>query len=276
MAPEVSSRSGPLAGEVPDGTVRAVAFWHDRPHSLEEALERSLAVVSGRVLRVQPGPDLIVPAEGLEGGVDRIPTERVLFAVDQVLAGQLQARVIPLFRTGDAGFVIAEDPPYVVGDRYVLFLTQADGGLYRPIAPEGRLQVTETGLELSSTREFLSELRGRSLESLAADVVRLAPTEGVPSGPVGLQLRNNAANPFTANTSVSYALPEPAHVELGVFDAQGRMVRQLVDGRQDGPRWYTVEWDGRDDRQQPVPNGVYMIRLATPTDRRSVSVVRIR
>lgn len=275
MTPEVSEESGPLSGEIPEGTARAVAFWHDRPNTMEEALERSVAVVSGRVLRVNPGADLAVQVEGLEDGVDRIPTQRILFAVDKVIAGAVKARVVELFRTGNAEFVIAEDPPYAEGERYVLFLTRADRGTYRPIAPEGRLKVTEAGFELSSTREFMSDLRGRSVESISADVARLSPMTGVPSGTVGLQLRRNAGNPFTSRTSVSYALPEPSEVKLGVFDAQGRQVRSLVDGRQDGPRWYTVGWDGRDDREQAAPNGVYFFRLVTPQGTKSVSVVRI-
>ena len=275
MSPEVPEPSGPLAGEIPEGNARAVAFWHDRPNTLEEAMERSVAVVAGRVLRIGQGKDLVVPVEGLADGVDRIPTQRILFAVDRVLGGQLNARVIELFRTGNAEFVIAEDPPYAVGDRYVLFLTRADRGTYRPIAPEGRLKVTESGLESSSSREFMSELRGSSIESLSSDVARLVPMEGTPAGPVGLQLRRNAGNPFTSRMSVSYSLPGPAVVKLAVYDALGRVVRSLVAGRQDGPRWYTVEWDGRDDRLQSAPNGVYFVRLVTPEGTKSVSVVRV-
>lgn len=268
--------TGPLAGGVPEGTARAVAFWHDRPNTLEEAVERSVAVIRGRVLRVKAGPDLTVSVEGLEDNVDRIPTQRILVAVDRVLAGQLRPRMVELFRTGNDEFVLAEDPPYVEGEQYVLFLTRADHGTYRPIAPEGRLKVTEAGLEPSSSREFMSELRGRGVEMLASDLVRVAPIpDGTPTFGTGLQLRQNAANPFTSETSVSYALPEPSDVKLGVFDAQGRLVRGLVDTRQDGPRWYTVQWDGRDDRHQPAPNGMYFIRLVTPQEVKSVSVVRI-
>lgn len=274
LGPAPSEDSGFLSAEIPEGTARAVAFWHDRPNTMEEALERSIAVVRGRVLRVQPGADLVVPVEGLKDNVDRIPTERVLFAVDKVLAGQLNPRVVELFRTGSADYVIAEDPPYVQGESYVLFLTHADRGMYRTISPEGRLKVMETGLEMASSREFMSDLNGLSVDALSAEVARLSPTPGAPSRPLALQLRRNA-NPFTSRTSVSYALPEPADVNLAVFDAQGRQIRSLVAARQDGPRWYTVEWDGRDEAQQSAPNGVYFIRLVTPQGMKSVSVVRI-
>lgn len=266
---------GPLSGEIPEGTARAVAFWHDRPNTIEEAMERTLAVVRGRVLQVKAGPDLVVPVEGLEDGVDRIPTQRVLLAVDQVLAGEMRSRVVEIFKTGNETYTLVEDPAYAEGEEYVLFLTRALRGTYRPIAPEGRLKITAEGLQPTSTREFMSDLRGGNVESLAMDIRRAAPMTGVPAGPLGLQLRRNAANPFTAHTSVSYTLPGPGTVKLIVLDAQGRVVRTLVDGQQDGPRWYTVEWDGTDDGRRVVPNGVYFFRLVSPHGQKSVSVVRV-
>ncbi len=259
-----------------EGRVYAMAFWHNRPHTLEEAVERSVAVVRGRVLTVSAGPDITVPVDGSESGADMIPTRRILFAVDKVLAGQIPGSQVELFQTGDANFVLEEDPPYAVGEQYVLFLTNADHGRYRPISPEGRIRVSAGGLAPSSTREFMSEVRGRSVESFSSDVARLTPTPSGATTRVALQLRRTAMNLNTSHTSISYALPGPSAVELGVFDVQGRLVRSLVNGRQDGPRWYSVEWDGRNERLQPVANGLYFIRLLTPTGIKSISVPVVR
>ncbi len=259
------------------GASRAVAFWHERPQTLREAADRSEAIVVARVLRVVAGPDLVVPVEGLEDGVDRIPTQRILVSVERTLRGQLKSRLVELFRTGDSEFVLAEDPPYAVGERYVLFLTTMERGLYRPIAPEGRLKITPSGLVPSSEREFMSELRGGSVEMLSGDLAQLnAPLDEASAERAGLQLRTHAGNPFSSRTSVAYALPRAADVTLKVYDPQGRLVRTLVDARQDGPRWYTVEWDGTDDQARAVPNGIYFYRLQTPDGMKSAPVVRIR
>ena len=64
---EVASMT-PLAGEPHEGS-RAVAFWHDRPTTLVEAARQASAVVRGRVLRIAPGEDLVVPTEAVEGKV---------------------------------------------------------------------------------------------------------------------------------------------------------------------------------------------------------------
>jgi hypothetical protein len=260
---------------VSGGPTYAMAFWQDRPKTIEEATARSVAVVRGRVLSVTSGRDLTVPVEGLEGGVDRIPTQRVLFAVDKVLAGKLGSNLIELFQTGSPNFVLEEDPPYVEGERYVLFLTNADRGMYRTIAPEGRLLVDAGKLQPSSTREFMSDLQNRSVESLSDEVVRLSSVQ-TPTTSLSLQLRRNGSAPLTSRTSISYALPAPSQVQLGVFDAEGRLVRSIVNERQDGPRWYSAEWDGRNERLQPVPNGMYFFRLVTSQGTKSVSVLVMR
>ena len=53
----------------------------------------------------------------------------------------------------------------------------------------------------------------------------------------GLRLRQNQPNPFARSTDILFDLPRAAHVELRVFDAGGRLVDDLFDGRLPaGPR----------------------------------------
>ena len=261
-----------FGGEIEEGQARAIAFWHERPHTLEEATKTSEAVVNARVIQVTPGPDLTVPVDGLENGMDRIPTQRVLFAVDQVIAGTLRGRVFELFKTGNDEFTVAEDPSYVSGERYVLFLTTKEHGTYRVIAPEGRIKVTDAGLAPVSKREFMSDLRGRSVESLTRDLaLRSEASIGA-----GLQLRRNATDAATGRISISYAIPAASPVKLRLYDAQGRLVRTLVDASQDGPRWYTVEWDGADGRGRTTASGMFYARLETSAGVKTLSILRLR
>lgn len=260
-----------FGGEVEEGRARAIAFWHERPHTLEEASRNSEAVVSARVIQVVPGPDLTVPVEGLENGMDRIPTQRILFAVDRVISGTLNGRVFELFHTGNDEFVVVEDPAYVPGERYILFLATKEGGTYRVIAPEGRIRVTEGGLEPISKREFMSELRGRSVDALTRDLSLRSEA----SLDKGLQLRRNAST-VSGRVSISYAIPGNSPVKLRLFDAQGRLVRTLVDASQDGPRWYTLEWDGTDRHGRTVATGMYYARLETSAGVKTLPVIRLR
>lgn len=63
----------------------------------------------------------------MEGGEDRIPTQRIAFDVSRVLRGSIDSS-FDLFRTGNAEYVLEGDPAYRVGQTYVLFLTPREDG----------------------------------------------------------------------------------------------------------------------------------------------------
>ncbi|MBM3287209.1 MAG: hypothetical protein FJY88_07655 [Candidatus Eisenbacteria bacterium] len=67
-------------------------------------------------------------------------------------------------------------------------------------------------------------------------------------------------NPFSATTSLSYELRQPAEVTLEIFDLGGRLMRRLMSPPAvSGPQRLT--WDGRDDEGNAVAAGVYGYRL---------------
>ncbi len=73
-------------------------------------------------------------------------------------------------------------------------------------------------------------------------------------------------NPLCRTTTIRYAIPSAVGrprtaVSLSVYDVGGRLVRTLVDEPQ-GPGYYSVVWDGRDESGRTVPPGVYFYRLA--------------
>ena len=67
-------------------------------------------------------------------------------------------------------------------------------------------------------------------------------------------------NPFNHEVVLKYALPEPAEVELLVYDALGQVVRRLVAGFE-GAGFHRVVWDGRDEEGKLVATGAYIARL---------------
>jgi len=67
-------------------------------------------------------------------------------------------------------------------------------------------------------------------------------------------------NPARTGSIFEYSLPVASKVELRIFDLAGRLVRSLVDARQEAGVW-SVRWDGRGDHGHRVPSGIYFYRL---------------
>ncbi|MBD3336482.1 MAG: hypothetical protein GF355_13295 [Candidatus Eisenbacteria bacterium] len=82
------------------------------------------------------------------------------------------------------------------------------------------------------------------------------PTGGIPATPA---LHPTRPNPFGAEATVRFDLPDVRRVRLEVVDVTGRRVRDLISGRSVAPGRHAVVWDGRDDGGRPVGAGVYFI-----------------
>jgi hypothetical protein len=83
-------------------------------------------------------------------------------------------------------------------------------------------------------------------------------------------------NPTAAGASIVYSLPSSQDaVELGVYDASGRLVARLSDARATAGR-HVMHWDGRDLAGRTVPAGVYHYKLRTPSYEESNTVVVVR
>lgn len=88
----------------------------------------------------------------------------------------------------------------------------------------------------------------------SADVKEIAST------PSGLALFANSPNPFNPRTAIQFQMPRAGAVALRVYDAAGRVVRTLVDGRAEAGV-HSASWDGIDDSGRAVGSGVYLYRL---------------
>ena len=61
-------------------------------------------------------------------------------------------------------------------------------------------------------------------------------------------------------TKISYQIPEEGWVGLHVFNMSGQVVRTLVEGKRKAG-YYTIIWDGRDDRGEMVASDIYLYRI---------------
>jgi hypothetical protein len=90
------------------------------------------------------------------------------------------------------------------------------------------------------------------------------------------RLHPNQPNPFNPVTVIRYELPEPSAVSLAIYDAAGRLVRELVGGDEQAAGSHAVSWHGRDDGGREVASGVYLYRLTAGNVSETLTAVLIR
>ncbi len=82
------------------------------------------------------------------------------------------------------------------------------------------------------------------------------------AAPSAFALEQNAPNPFNPSTTIRFALPEASHVNLVVYDVNGRAIRTLASGSFSAGM-HSVVWDARDDGGREVASGTYLYRIVT-------------
>jgi hypothetical protein len=93
-----------------------------------------------------------------------------------------------------------------------------------------------------------------------------------PTGKLVTSVFKVGPNPVLAGTRVSYALERAGLASLSVYDATGRLVRNLASGTHKAGT-YTAAWDAKDMTGRSVPAGVYYVRLSA--DRASTARVTV-
>jgi len=95
--------------------------------------------------------------------------------------------------------------------------------------------------------------------------------------PGSFSLAQNYPNPFNSTTAINYRVSaisnQQSAVSLEIYNITGRLVKTLVDGRQEAGV-HSVVWDGRDARGQEVGSGIYFYRLQVIGDRLKVEKSR--
>jgi hypothetical protein len=95
-------------------------------------------------------------------------------------------------------------------------------------------------------------------------IMEFTPSTGVSdsqdSTPLPFPAPQAFPNPFNAETSIAFTLPEPSPVTVTVFALSGQKVATLVNDRLPAGS-HSVRWDARGDNGLQVSTGVYLCRV---------------
>jgi hypothetical protein len=78
--------------------------------------------------------------------------------------------------------------------------------------------------------------------------------------PENFALAQNYPNPFNPTTSIKFEIVKTSVATISVYDILGRKVTTLV-SEQLTPGFYTVTWNGTDERGFSVGTGIYYVRM---------------
>lgn len=64
-------------------------------------------------------------------------------------------------------------------------------------------------------------------------------------------------------------------VNVSIYSIRGQMVRTLIDRYESAGR-YEVSWDGRNNLDMTVPDGIYFCRVTTPSSHEIAKIILLR
>jgi len=90
-----------------------------------------------------------------------------------------------------------------------------------------------------------------------------------------LDLQANYPNPFNANTTIKYSLPNDGKVNIAVYNILGQRVITLVDAVKSAG-YHTVIWDGKNASGNGIASGVYfyMIKFENQTQIKRMTLLK--
>jgi hypothetical protein len=86
----------------------------------------------------------------------------------------------------------------------------------------------------------------------------------------------NAPNPFSATTNISFSLTQSSPVTISIYNVAGQLVTTLADNQSFNEGSNSIQWDGRNESGTSVSPGVYFCRLSANGISRTHRMLMVR
>lgn len=161
---------------------------------------------------------------------------------------------------------INEREGWIGGNSSLPTYTTADGG--------ETWQSAGFGVRVNRFR-FLNDSLGYAVGQSVYKFTRTTPVSVEASDdliPQAFTLYQNYPNPFQDQTAIRFRSPANTTIKIGIYDIQGRRVRELAAQPATGGE-QTLQWEAKDDRGNPVSAGIYFITLQAGKTRQTRKMI---
>jgi len=94
--------------------------------------------------------------------------------------------------------------------------------------------------------------------------------------PGWFKLEQNYPNPFNSSTCIHFELGKPSNVNLKIYSIQGNAIKQLLVDKEMLPGGYNVSWNSKNEHNQAVSSGIYLLELQVDQYRQMKKMVLVR
>jgi len=88
---------------------------------------------------------------------------------------------------------------------------------------------------------------------------------------VNFELSQNFPNPFNPETKINYSIPVAGNVSMVIYNSLGQKICTLFSGNQDAG-WHNITWNAEDDFGKNVPSGIYLARIESGKNYKSIKM----
>ena len=93
--------------------------------------------------------------------------------------------------------------------------------------------------------------------------------------PDEFSLSQNYPNPFNPSTKFNYKILSAGNVSLTIYDVMGKQVSVIVDEYQN-PGRYELIWTAKDNFGNSLPSGLYVAKLQSVNQVRSIKIMLLK
>ncbi len=122
--------------------------------------------------------------------------------------------------------------------------------------------VDSHGVLLLSKTEYDPGEMINIIEGLLNDEVKTGPDANLQI-PEAIKLLPNYPNPFNPATTLNFTLTTSSAISLDIVNLKARVVANLLTHQVLPSGSHDIRWQGIDDQGNPLPSGLYFVRLRT-------------